>query len=174
MAPDDAHNLPANVVEVSARQAKSTQAPFPSPNKERSTSVTYATLSPFGLNAQSCAVFRAPTPLYLPVFSMLCPPHQVATLDHTPKSVTSRTVVIHAEAKSAMTSGKEANKGWRLYWKNAERWTNPLTGWTSSADPMTSVKMTFDTKQQAIDFATKKGDAREDVALYRLCYMIWR
>ena len=66
-------------------------------------------------------------------------------------------VVIHAEVQHAMTSGVEGTRGWKLYFKNQQRWNNPLTGWTSSADPMTSVKMAFDTKQQAIDFATKKG-----------------
>jgi hypothetical protein len=30
-------------------------------------------------------------------------------------------------------------------------------GWTSSADPMTSIDMNFDTKEQAIAFAQKKG-----------------
>lgn len=82
---------------------------------------------------------------------------EVATLDHTPKHVTSRTVVIGQEAIHAMTSGNEKTKGWHLQWKHIEKWSNPLTGWTSSADPMTTVKLTFDTKQQAIDFATKKG-----------------
>ena len=81
----------------------------------------------------------------------------MATLDHTPKSVSNRTVMIHNLSKSAMTSGMEAHKGWRLYWKPLKEWTNPLTGWTSSGDPMTSIELVFDTKQQAIDFATKKG-----------------
>eukprot|EP00614_Pseudopedinella_elastica_P001264 CAMPEP_0172605932 /NCGR_PEP_ID=MMETSP1068-20121228/26118_1 /TAXON_ID=35684 /ORGANISM="Pseudopedinella elastica, Strain CCMP716" /LENGTH=232 /DNA_ID=CAMNT_0013408475 /DNA_START=69 /DNA_END=767 /DNA_ORIENTATION=+ len=82
---------------------------------------------------------------------------EVATLDCMPAQQKGRKVVIHAEAQHAMTSGVDKIKGWTLYWKHEERWTNPLTGWTSSADPMTSVKLTFDTKQQAIDFATKKG-----------------
>lgn len=39
------------------------------------------------------------------------------------------------------------------------RWTNPITGWTSSGDPLTSVQLTFDTKEQAIAFVEKKGMA---------------
>ena len=66
-------------------------------------------------------------------------------------------VVIHAEVQHAMTSGVEGTRGWKMYFKNEQRWNNQLTGWTSSADPMTSVKMSFDTKEQAIAFANKKG-----------------
>lgn len=86
---------------------------------------------------------------------------EVATLDHMCKTQAKRTVVIHAEAQHAMTSGTEKIKGWTFYFKNQERWSNPLTGWTSSADPMTSVKLVFDTKEQAIAFAEKKGLAYE-------------
>ena len=56
-----------------------------------------------------------------------------------------------------MTSGVEKMRGWQLYFQHEQKWSNPLTGWTSSADPMTSIKMTFDTKEQAIAFAEKKG-----------------
>eukprot|EP00613_Pedinella_sp_CCMP2098_P005988 CAMPEP_0171611682 /NCGR_PEP_ID=MMETSP0990-20121206/10771_1 /TAXON_ID=483369 /ORGANISM="non described non described, Strain CCMP2098" /LENGTH=249 /DNA_ID=CAMNT_0012175291 /DNA_START=25 /DNA_END=774 /DNA_ORIENTATION=+ len=82
---------------------------------------------------------------------------EVATLDCMPKEQSSRTVNIRQEAQHANTSGVERLRGWILDWKNTERWTNPLTGWTSSADPMTSVKLVFDTKEQAIAFCDKKG-----------------
>lgn len=40
------------------------------------------------------------------------------------------------------------------------RWINPLMGWTSTADPMENVtrsSMAFNTKEDAIAFATKHG-----------------
>jgi NADH dehydrogenase (ubiquinone) Fe-S protein 4 len=32
-------------------------------------------------------------------------------------------------------------KQWQITWKNKERWTNPLMGWTSTADPMSNLKV---------------------------------
>lgn len=82
---------------------------------------------------------------------------EVQTLDHTAESVLKREVYIYKKTKSSMTSGLSKTRCWSLHWKHAERWTNPLTGWSSSGDPMTTVDMSFDTKEQAIAFADKKG-----------------
>jgi NADH dehydrogenase (ubiquinone) Fe-S protein 4 len=82
---------------------------------------------------------------------------EVATLDCTPKHITERTVVIRQPMKSAMSSSTARLGGWRIEWPAKERWTNPLTGWTSTADPMTSMRLEFDTKEQAIFFCEKKG-----------------
>ena len=46
---------------------------------------------------------------------------------------------------------------YRFLYLPAERWSNPLTGWTSSSDPMTSVELVFDTKEMAIAYVEKKG-----------------
>jgi hypothetical protein len=35
-----------------------------------------------------------------------------------------------------LQSGNKYGYQWQLVWKNRERWSNPLMGWTSSADPM--------------------------------------
>lgn len=40
------------------------------------------------------------------------------------------------------------------------RWQNPLTGWTSSADPLETVSrgaLTFDSKEAAIGYAKQMG-----------------
>lgn len=42
----------------------------------------------------------------------------------------------------------------------AENWTNPLMGWVSGAEPMSSnmeLQMAFETAQDAVDFAKKRG-----------------
>jgi len=82
---------------------------------------------------------------------------EVASLDHTPESVTSREVIIMQKAQNAMTSGSGKTFAWVLFFPNLARWTNQLTGWTSSADPMTTVELSFDSKEDAIAFAEKKG-----------------
>ena len=46
---------------------------------------------------------------------------------------------------------------WQLTWKHANRWTNPLMGWSSSADPMAQVKLMFDSKEDAMAYAKKNG-----------------
>eukprot|EP01006_Ploeotia_vitrea_P034168 TRINITY_DN65718_c11_g3_i1.p1 TRINITY_DN65718_c11_g3~~TRINITY_DN65718_c11_g3_i1.p1 ORF type:complete len:104 (+),score=38.08 TRINITY_DN65718_c11_g3_i1:184-495(+) len=38
-----------------------------------------------------------------------------------------------------------------------EKWLNPLMGWTSSNDTATQVKMSFDTKEEAIAFCERQG-----------------
>lgn len=38
-----------------------------------------------------------------------------------------------------------------------ERWSNPLMGWTSTADPMSNLKMTFSSTENAIRFCKKRG-----------------
>jgi hypothetical protein len=38
------------------------------------------------------------------------------------------------------------------------RWTNPLMGWTSTADPQSQVTLYFDTQDEAIRFATRQGE----------------
>jgi len=82
---------------------------------------------------------------------------EVATLDYMHEEQATRVVEIFQEDMHAMTSGSARLRGWYLKFPNQERWSNPVMGWTSSADPMTSVKLTFDTKEQAIAFAEKKG-----------------
>lgn len=84
---------------------------------------------------------------------------ELATLDMMPEWMAgNRTVVIMQEAKHAMSSGMGRTGGWTFKWKSPDaKWSNPLTGWTSSADPMVSVNLEFDTKEQAVHFAETKG-----------------
>lgn len=38
-----------------------------------------------------------------------------------------------------------------------ERWSNPLMGWTSTADPMSNMSLSFSTPEQAVRFCKKRG-----------------
>src|SRR5262249_13115333 len=61
---------------------------------------------------------------------------------------------IYRPAKNAMQSGKAGARKWRLEFEAASApKTEALMGWTSSPDAMGQVRITFDTKEQAIAFA---------------------
>lgn len=61
---------------------------------------------------------------------------------------------IYRPAKNAMQSGKANAKRWVLEFEsNAAPRTETLMGWTSSVEPSGQVRLYFDTKEQAIDFA---------------------
>ena len=65
---------------------------------------------------------------------------------------------IYKPAKTAMSSGTAKTKHWVLeHVAETAREVDPLMGWTSSADTQAQVKLTFDTKQDALDYAKDNG-----------------
>ncbi|MBX3509787.1 MAG: ETC complex I subunit [Hyphomonadaceae bacterium] len=65
---------------------------------------------------------------------------------------------IYRPARNAMQSGKAGARRWRLEFETASApRTEALMGWTSSADPNGQVRLTFDTKEEAIAFAQAHG-----------------
>ena len=67
---------------------------------------------------------------------------------------------IYKPAKTAMQSGQARTKDWVLEHEPAvPRAIDPLMGWTSSRDTRTQVRLTFDTKEEAIAYATRNGIA---------------
>ena len=60
---------------------------------------------------------------------------------------------IYLPAKTAMQSGKRNSKNWILEFDTLNNSVNPLTGWESSKDTMSEVKLEFNTKENAIEFA---------------------
>ena len=65
---------------------------------------------------------------------------------------------IYQPAKTAMSSGTAKTKSWVLEFpQTSAREVDPLMGWTSSSDTQTQVKMTFDTKEAAVDYAEANG-----------------
>jgi len=65
---------------------------------------------------------------------------------------------IYRPAKTAMQSGTAGTHAWRLDYEPSEpRRSEPLMGWTSSADMLSQIRLTFATKEEAIAYATKNG-----------------
>ena len=64
---------------------------------------------------------------------------------------------IYIPTKSAMQSGKGKTKKWILEFETQDTGINPLMGWETSTDTMSEVKLEFDSKDLAIDFAEKNN-----------------
>ena len=65
---------------------------------------------------------------------------------------------IFKPARTAMQSGSAQTKDWTLEFDPASaREIDPLMGWVSSGDTATQVRLTFETKEEAIAYATRNG-----------------
>ena len=65
---------------------------------------------------------------------------------------------IYQPAKTAMQSGTAKAKGWVLEFAQASaREVDPLMGWTSSGDMDSQVRLRFDTREAAEDYARARG-----------------
>lgn len=65
---------------------------------------------------------------------------------------------IYKPAKSAMQSGRGRTKAWVLEYEPATpRRPEPLMGWISSGDTLNQIKLSFESKEEAIAFAERKG-----------------
>jgi NADH dehydrogenase len=65
---------------------------------------------------------------------------------------------IYQPARTAMSSGTAKTKHWVLEFPaETARGIDPLMGWTSSSDTQAQVKMTFETKEAALDYAQEHG-----------------
>jgi NADH dehydrogenase len=65
---------------------------------------------------------------------------------------------IYQPARNAMQSGTAKTKGWVLEFAPASaREVDPLMGWTSTSDTDTQVKLRFDTREAALDYAKARG-----------------
>ncbi len=65
---------------------------------------------------------------------------------------------IYQPAKTAMSSGSRGTHHWVLEFlpENARR-VDPLMGWTSSEDTQAQVKIRFETRKEAEDYAREHG-----------------
>ena len=65
---------------------------------------------------------------------------------------------IYQPARNAMQSGTAKTKGWVLEFAPASaREMDPLMGWTSTTDTTTQVKLRFDSREAAEDYAKAHG-----------------
>jgi NADH dehydrogenase ubiquinone Fe-S protein 4 len=68
------------------------------------------------------------------------------------------TARIYRPAKSATQSGMGKTKLWRLeFFPESARSVEPLMGWTSSSDMKSQVKLSFETREEAIAYAQRNG-----------------
>ena len=65
---------------------------------------------------------------------------------------------IYSPAKTAMQSGKGKTGLWILdYDPEQKRKIDPLMGYTTSGDMKSQIRLTFETKEEAIAYAEKRG-----------------
>ena len=65
---------------------------------------------------------------------------------------------IYRPAKNAMQSGKAKTKDWVLEFEPASaRKPDPLMGWTTSSDMNGQIRLTFETRDEAVAYAQAKG-----------------
>ena len=70
------------------------------------------------------------------------------------------TARIYKPAKTAMQSGSARTRDWVLdYEPERAREIDPLMGWTSSSDMDQQLKLTFETREEAIAYAERSGFA---------------
>ncbi len=69
------------------------------------------------------------------------------------------TARIYLPARNPMQSGQSKDKWILEYEPETARGIEPLMGWTSSSDMKAQVKLRFDSKEEAIAYATRNGVA---------------
>jgi hypothetical protein len=83
---------------------------------------------------------------------------ELAVLSGMPAVQAQRKVEIAPYPGKTLQSGDRFDNLWQIKWqRDAERWSNPLMGWTSTADPMSNVQLDFDSREDAIAFAERNG-----------------
>lgn len=69
---------------------------------------------------------------------------------------------IYQPTKSAMTSGQANTRHWVLeFTPEARKPIDPLMGWTGSTDMNGQVRLRFDTREAAVDYAKRHGIAHQ-------------
>ena len=66
-------------------------------------------------------------------------------------------VRIFRPAKNAMQQGRAGADRWLLEYEPGAREVEPLMGWTTSRDTRRQLRLTFDSKEEAVAYAEKHG-----------------
>ena len=65
---------------------------------------------------------------------------------------------IYRPARNAMQSGNAKSQDWLLEFESeTPRTVDPLMGWISNADTNSQLRMYFETREEAIEFAKREG-----------------
>lgn len=81
----------------------------------------------------------------LPTGKDLYEPEDMSELAHLsgmPAEHANRSVIIAQRWLKTTQQGDKFSNQWQLFWKNSQKWSNPLMGWTSTSDPLSKVKVT--------------------------------
>lgn len=68
---------------------------------------------------------------------------EVGLLAEVPLKHLNRRVIIEPRPRKSLQQGEGYSHQWQITWPPEERWANPLMGWTSSGDPLSSVIVSF-------------------------------
>ncbi len=69
---------------------------------------------------------------------------------------------IYQPARTAMSSGTAKTHKWFLeFIQTKGREVDPLMGWTSSSDTQTQVRLQFDTREEAVEYAKENNIAAQ-------------
>ena len=67
-------------------------------------------------------------------------------------------VRIYQPAKTAMQSGRAGTRKWCLTYEDTrDGFQDPLMGWNAQRDTRRQLRLTFDTREEAIAYAERKG-----------------
>eukprot|EP00173_Palmaria_palmata_P002748 Plantae.Rhodophyta-Palmaria_palmata.ctg28576.p1 GENE.Plantae.Rhodophyta-Palmaria_palmata.ctg28576~~Plantae.Rhodophyta-Palmaria_palmata.ctg28576.p1 ORF type:complete len:174 (-),score=11.59 Plantae.Rhodophyta-Palmaria_palmata.ctg28576:172-621(-) len=85
----------------------------------------------------------------------------INVLSGAPEKHLVRAVRIFKPAKVATQQGRGSSTHmWHVKFDKVsgnDRWTNPLMGWTSTSDPLSTLGMTFPTREAAVEYAERNG-----------------
>ena len=70
--------------------------------------------------------------------------------------MTKKKAKIYKPTKTSTQSGVGKTKKWILEYIDESTTINPLMGWESSTNTLSEIKLFFDTKDQAVEYANKK------------------
>jgi hypothetical protein len=68
---------------------------------------------------------------------------ELGALSGMPKYHADRTVLISQPMKNPIQQGIRNHHQWQITWRAESRWTNKLMGWSSTADPLTNLTVSF-------------------------------
>ncbi|KAG4069651.1 hypothetical protein HA402_014674 [Bradysia odoriphaga] len=80
--------------------------------------------------------------------------------------IRTRRVRIYIPAKNAMQSGTNNVNNWEMEFDTRERWENPLMGWSSTGDPLSNMKVEFNSKKRQ-SFIAKRMAGRGTLMVRR-------
>ena len=71
--------------------------------------------------------------------------------------MTKKKAKIYKPTKTSMQSGIGSTKKWVLEYIDESTTINPLMGWESSSNTLSELKLFFDSKDQAVEYANKNN-----------------